>query len=190
MSTWLKIVLALLVAALVVVGIGLVYLYSGAYNVAATDEHTGLVRWALNTTQERSIRAHADEAPLTVPQDSATLRRGFDSYEEMCVVCHGAPGVERGWMGQGMNPTPPDLAEEADEFSPQELHWILSNGIKMAGMPALSPTHGEAEIVEIVAFLEHLPEMSEDEYRRWKAAASDGAAPDSSSGDGHHGHSH
>ena len=189
MSTWLKIVLALFVAALVAVGIGLAYLYSGAYNVAATDEHAGLVRWALNTTQERSIRAHADERPIAVPQDSAALRRGFAAFEEMCVICHGAPGVERGWMGQGMNPTPPDLNEEAEEFSPQELHWILSNGIKMAGMPALSPTHGEEEILEIVAFLQHLPAMSEDEYERWRAAA-DSAAPDSTGQDGHRGHTH
>ncbi|HMA18571.1 MAG TPA: cytochrome c, partial [Thermoanaerobaculia bacterium] len=33
----------------------------------------------------------------------------------------------------------------------------------MTGMPAFSPTHGESEIWQIVAFLRHLPEITDEE---------------------------
>jgi mono/diheme cytochrome c family protein len=167
MSSWAKVVTALLAFVVVLIGLGLLYIYSGAYNIAATDEHTGLVRWALNTTQEQSIHARAGDVTISLPADSAALRRGFQAYTEMCVVCHGAPGQERGWMGQGMNPEPPDLSHAAEEFSAEEVYWIIRHGIKMAGMPALEPTHSEEEILELVAFVEQLPEMTEAEYQAW-----------------------
>jgi len=38
------------------------------------------------------------------------------------------------------------LSEEAAEWEPQEIYWILAHGIKMAGMPAYGPTHTEEEL--------------------------------------------
>lgn len=174
------------------IGGGLLYMYSGAYNIAATDEHTGVVRWMLNTTQVQSVRSHAEDVEgITLPSDSAALQRGLQSFQEMCVICHGAPGVERGWMGQGMNPTPPDLSEMAEMYSSEELYWIVANGLKMAGMPALSPTHSREEILEVVAFVEQLPQVSEQEYealtsqlRQSQPATQQGQT------DGQHGHTH
>lgn len=143
------------------------FIYSGVYNIAATDSHFGLVRWVLNTTQVRSVTVRADDVPEPQPMDSAALVEGFRHYGEMCVVCHGAPGVERGEFGEGMNPTPPDLARMAERYSSRELFWIVKHGLKMAGMPAFGPTHSDEQIWGIVAFLERLPEMSPQEYERW-----------------------
>lgn len=186
MATWAKILLALVLFLALLAGAGLAYVYSGAYNVAATADHSDLVRWVLETTQARSVRAHADAVTLTVPADSVSLRRGFQAYEQMCVVCHGAPGQERGWMGQGMTPTPPDLGYAAEEFSPEEIHWILRHGIKMAGMPALSPTHSEEEILELTAFVMQLPDMTEADYQ----ASRPQEQPDAPSASDHDGHDH
>lgn len=191
MPTWMKITIALLVFAMALIGLGLLYIYSGAYNIAATDEHTGLVRWALNTTQEQSIRSHAADVEISLPTDSVALRRGYQAYTEMCVVCHGAPGQERGWMGQGMNPKPPDLSHTAEEFSAEEVYWILRHGIKMAGMPALAPTHSEEEILELVAFVEQLPEMSEEEYQARGEQQRQAQEQETSEESGHtHDHTH
>lgn len=155
-------------AVLILLGIGaLTFIYSGVYNIAATDAHAGLVRWALNTTKERSVEERGDQVPDPPPVDSARVVQGFELYQSMCAVCHGAPGVERGEFGKGMNPTPPDLSEEAREYSTRELFWITRHGLKMAGMPAFGPTHSDEEIWGIVAFVERLPEMSPEEYQRW-----------------------
>lgn len=40
--------------------LGLAVVYSGAYNVAATEEHTSFVRWAFDTTFQNSIERRAD----------------------------------------------------------------------------------------------------------------------------------
>ncbi len=181
MVTWTKFALALLVIFIILTGGGLLYMYSGAYNIAATDRHTGLARWVLSTTQERSIRAHADDVEISLPADPATLRKGYQAFADMCVGCHGAPGQERGWIGKGMNPEPPDLDHAAKEFSASEIYWILQNGIKMAGMPALAPTHSAEEILELTAFVKQLPEMTEAEYQRLGQSASS----ETDHGDGH-----
>jgi mono/diheme cytochrome c family protein len=184
-----KLLLGALVAILVLIGAALVVIYSGTFNVAATSTDGPVLSWLLSTTRERSIRAHADDGVKNIPADPAAVLRGLKAFEEMCVVCHGAPGVDRGWMGQGMNPQPPDLAEEAAEYSASEVHWILSNGIKMAGMPALSPTHSDVEIRELVAFVERLPGMSASDYRQLRDAQPEARA-DTNVDDGHKGHSH
>jgi mono/diheme cytochrome c family protein len=144
----------------------LVFISAGTYNVAATTPHTALARWLMNTTQERSVAARADEVPPQPPVDSAMLRHGFEEYREMCVTCHGAPGVERGALGKGINPEPPDLAKESAEWSDRELFWITKHGIKMAGMPAFGAAHSDEELWGIVAFVRRLESMSAEEYRR------------------------
>jgi mono/diheme cytochrome c family protein len=144
----------------------LVLIATGAYNVAATTPHNALTRWLMNTAQERSVAARADEVPAQPPIDSAMVQRGAEEYREMCVTCHGAPGVERGTLGKGINPKPPDLAEEAPEWSDRELFWITKHGIKMAGMPAFGVTHSDEELWGIVAFLRRLESISPEEYRR------------------------
>lgn len=151
--------------AVLVVG-AVVLISSGAYNVAATTPHTRLTEWLLNTTQKRSVASRADEIPHPPTVDSAMVREGLEEYREMCVTCHGAPGVERGTLGKGINPKPPDLAKEAGEWSDRELFWITKHGIKLAGMPAFGVTHSDEELWAIVAFLRRLETMSAEEYRR------------------------
>lgn len=183
-------VLAVALTLVVLVLGGLVFMYSGAYNVAATQDHTAVVRWVLETTMENSVAERAGEVPEPPAADSAMLEHGFEHFRSMCVMCHGAPGIDRGELGMGMTPTPPDLSEEAEERSPRELFWITKHGIKLAGMPAFGPTHSDEEIWGIVAFVERLPDMSPEEYaqlerRHAGAGPASGAAPASGAGDGH-----
>ena len=50
-----------------------------------------------------------------------------------------------------------------------ELFWVVSNGIRMTGMPAFSPTHKQEEIWKIVAFVRHLPEITKEEQQILRA---------------------
>ena len=84
--------------------------------------------------------------------------------------CHGAPGVEESEFGEGLNPPAPDLTLPAmQRMRDGELFWVVSNGIRMTGMPAFSPTHKEDEIWKIVAFVRHLPEITKEEQQTLKA---------------------
>lgn len=140
------------------------YVWSGAYDVAANRPDAWLDRIA-ETVADRSVerRAKGIEAPPL--DDPAMVRAGVVEYEEMCVTCHGAPGVMASEIGMGLSPSPPDLAEEAGEESAAELFWIVRNGIRMTGMPAFGVTHDDQEIWAIVALLKRLPKMSPQQYQ-------------------------
>lgn len=187
--------LSILLTLVVLAIVGLAFMYTGAYNVAATEDHTALGRWILSTGQERSVAVRADDAPEPPAFDASMVEHGFEHFRAMCVVCHGAPGVERGEFGKGITPTPPELSEEAAEWSARELFWITKHGIKLAGMPAFGPTHSDEEIWGIVAFLEELEGMTGEEYAQWEArfAPTPGDAAASAPGDtaaASAGHSH
>ena len=151
---------------IMVVG-GILFIYSGSYNVAATSEDPGIVRWVLMTAREESIEHRAEK--ITPPADSVlndpeTARTGFEHYDEMCVVCHGAPGVEAGEARAGLNPKPPLLAETKEDLPPGEVFWVVKHGIKMTGMPAWGPTHSDDVIWALVAFVDKLPGLSPEDY--------------------------
>jgi mono/diheme cytochrome c family protein len=128
---------AVLIAALVVLLSGFVVIYAGVYDVAATAPHWPVTRWVMETARIRSIKAHA--AGIAVPpdfDDPAKISIGVEHFSAHCAVCHGAPGVPRGDIAQGLYPLPPDLAKTAWLYSSAELFWIVKHGIKMTGMPA------------------------------------------------------
>lgn len=130
------------------------------------------------------------------------LSTGASHFTSMCVVCHGAPGTERGEIGKGLNPQPPELSHAAEEFELTEIYWIVEHGIRHTGMPAFGPTHGEEELWAIASFVDRLDEMSPEEYRRRTAGASHaghqhgggaesaGASAGAGSGDSHGDHAH
>ena len=157
-------VLTLLTVVVLVTTAGLWTVATGAYDVSATEEHWPLTRWALSTLQHRSVATRAGDPPVAIPGDPAALDHGFEHFHAMCVECHGAPGFDRGDSGQGLNPTPPRLEEEAHEWTDGELFWITKHGIRLTGMPAFGPTHSDAEIAAIVAFIRVMEEMTEEEY--------------------------
>lgn len=150
-------ILALLVALFVV--------YTGAYNIAASYPHGALARWLLQTTMKQSVQRHAQTAPEP-PQNLGSLTsRGAQLYDEMCVQCHGAPGVERKEVGKGLRPEPPELAKSVPEWSDKELFWIVKHGIRLTGMPAWGETHNNKQVWAAVAFLKTLPSLDAERYK-------------------------
>jgi mono/diheme cytochrome c family protein len=160
------VIASILVAALVALLGGFAVIYAGIYDVAATEPHSPVTSWLLETVRTRSIKAHA--AGIHVPpglDDPAKVIIGVEHYAAHCAVCHGAPGVPKGDIAHGLYPQPPNLAEAAERYSPAELFWIVKHGIKMTGMPAWND-HSDSELWATVSFLEKLPGMSEQDYAR------------------------
>ena len=187
-----KTVLSTLIVVIVIaVAGGALFVYSGAYDVAASSPDSAFTRWLLATTREESIERRADDVvppPESVLNDPQTLQTGFAHYDEMCVVCHGAPGVEPGEAREGLNPKPPLLAEVADKISTREMFWVIKHGIKMTGMPAWGPTHDDNKIWAMVAFAKTLPSLSSAQYQAMQRKAE---ATEDEHGDEHeHSHMH
>jgi cytochrome c1 len=115
----------------------LAIMYSGVFNVAATDPHWGITRAIFNIARVRSIKAQASGIkPLENLADHWRVVAGTSHFAEHCSSCHSAPGVEAGEIAKGMYPPPPDLKDASRQWSSGELFWIIRHGIKMSGMPA------------------------------------------------------
>jgi mono/diheme cytochrome c family protein len=150
---------------------GAVLVYSGAYYVGADQPHWSMTSWLLNQARDRSIRGHASGIAVPAGLDEPVrIVAGVTHYTEHCAVCHGAPGVERGDIAEGLYPRPPNLADAARYYTPGELFWIVKHGIRMTGMPAWGD-HSDDEIWATVALIEKLPGMTGQEYVELLAAS-------------------
>jgi len=157
--------------AIVVVIAAAVYFFGGFYTVAATEEDPGIVKWALVKVRTASINRHATDAPPIPIDDPANIQAGAKAFQARgCWNCHGAPGVEWQKFSEGLQPDPPDLKEVVNERRPNELFWVVKNGINMTGMPSFGKIEvPDREIWTIVAFLKKLPNVSEADYKAWSA---------------------
>ncbi len=173
-----------LVAILLILIAGALFVWSGAYNVAADVPHWKATSAVLEIARERSIDNHSDGISPPPLDDPELLESGFHHFHPMCRMCHGAPGYERLEFAKGLYPNPPDLTTDhiVEEFTDAQLYWIIENGLKMTGMPAFGPTHKEDELWGLVAVLKKLPQMTPEEYR-----AEVGAHGQEGQMGGHHG---
>ncbi len=146
--------------------------YSGTVDVAATKHPSGLTSWFLGTTRDHSIHARAQGIAVPGLDAPRMLEMGADHYKEMCVGCHGAPGVEAGEAAQGLEPAPPVLyrGPPMTKEDAAETFWVVKNGIQMTGMPAFGKTHDDDKLWAIVAFMKRLNGMSPEDYQKATAA--------------------
>jgi mono/diheme cytochrome c family protein len=167
--------------------IGLLFVaFSGVADVSAGGSHLPGMDWFLSTTSDSSVERHAEG--IRVPPDLDQLSRqqaGLAHYHEMCVGCHGAPGVPPSEIGEGLDPRPPHLQDGVDD--PARVFWVVKHGIRMTGMPAFGPSHDDQTLWDIVAFVERLPSMSADIYAQELRAAGIEPAEGAEGGDGDEG---
>jgi mono/diheme cytochrome c family protein len=153
------------VAAAVLAAAGL---FNAAASIPPTSAETKIARFALDA----SVARRAPKSTRGLPSDPEALRDGLGHYKAMCLVCHGAPGIESSEIAEGLNPPAPDLSlGRVQKRTDGEIFWIVQNGIRMSGMPAFGTTHKDDEIWKIVAFVRRLPALSPDQEKELKAAA-------------------
>jgi mono/diheme cytochrome c family protein len=169
-----KTLLAYIGALAIIVAIAAaVFFFGGIYSVAGTTSETSIVAWALTHIRQASIERHASrEGPQVAFNDAEVVRAGARAFSERgCVNCHGAPGVDWAKFAEGLRPDPPDLKEIANELAPQQMFWVIKNGINMTGMPSFGLIGvPDDEIWKIVAFIKKLPSVTEDDFKGWNAS--------------------
>jgi mono/diheme cytochrome c family protein len=163
-----KILLTVLFTILGFIVLGIIFIYSGLYNVSAMNQDKGIIKWVLETTSDKSVDHHSDD--ITVPNlnDSAKIEMGLSHYKEMCEGCHRGPGTEETELAKGLNPPAPNLYKYGKYMNPKHLFWVTKNGIKMTGMPAWGKTHSDDKIWAIVAAVKKLNSISPEKYNSIK----------------------
>jgi mono/diheme cytochrome c family protein len=160
---WLIVTLAAGALLIAVVAAGLVYM--GSFDVAADKPHSQPVFWLMDTVRERSVAVRA--AGIAVPGDLADAKRiasGAAQYDEMCSLCHLAPGMKRTEISRGLYPRAPELRRKS-ELTAGEQFWVVKHGLKMTGMPAWGVTHDDELLWDVVAFLRKLPDLTAEQYQ-------------------------
>lgn len=144
------------------------YIYSGSYDFSQLTPHNKITKWMIRTTKHHSISKRLKDIKVPPLNDTAMIVQGFLHYNEMCVICHGAPGIDPEELARGLYPKPPKFYKSNDMPDPDESFWIIKNGIKMTGMPAFGPTHTDQKIWAITGFLlNKMNKMSPEEYQSW-----------------------
>lgn len=141
------------------------FVYSGSFDVTATNPHWDITRRLLGTLREQSIQNQARNVKVPELDDPARVHAGFQNFHSMCVACHNAPGAAPTEISKGLYPQAPNLAQSVKSRTEAELYMIIKHGIKMSGMPAWEPSHSGDEIWSLVAFLRTLPNISDEEYQ-------------------------
>ncbi len=160
-----KIFVAIVVLAAVAALGALGTLYSGVYDVSATDQHLRPTFWTLQTGLRQSVARRAQRIEVPPLDDPALAAQGLARFRRHCVQCHGAPGVPPEPFALGLTPLPGSLADVAREWKASELYWVIRHGIKMTGMPAWQFRMSDDELWSVVAFLLRLPTLTPEQYR-------------------------
>lgn len=156
----------IVIAVVLVIGSVLIYVWSGHYNVAATEPHWEATRGVLTFARDRSIAAHSEGIRIPNLSDPGWIEEGFEHYRFTCRLCHGAPGQSSAEFAGGLYPRPPYLpsGEVQAARTKAQLFWVVKHGIKMTGMPSFGPKHDDQYVWKLVAFVANMAGMAPAEY--------------------------
>jgi len=168
-----KIFLSVATTLVAIIVIGLIFIFSGAYNVSAMEPDSGLVHWVLESTSDNSVDARAKDIQVPNLENPEMIKEGLSHYKEMCEDCHRAPGKDETELAKGLNPDAPNLYKWGFKMKPAKLFWVTKNGIKMTGMPAWGKTHSDEKIWAIVAAVKKLHNVTPAEYDSVKVEEED-----------------
>jgi mono/diheme cytochrome c family protein len=146
----------------VVIG-GLIVPALGLFSTSASGG-SGLLDWWGNTNLRSSLhwRAPNEKVPTT-----ADAGFGLGPYMTTCVHCHGTRELSPSDWAEFMQPAPPHLWEhDTQEMSDGQLFYVISEGIRMTGMPAFKKTYEPADIWNIVAYVRQLSKPIDDPKQR------------------------
>jgi cytochrome c553 len=155
------------------VALALLVAYSGIYNVAASAGHHPWLEAFLKMAKDRSVIFNSKSVKPPELEFAAQVPLGAAHFQGTCAVCHGMPGQPVNPIYAHMLPRPPDLQIHAPHWTRAQLFWIARHGIQFTGMPAWSGDGREDEVWSVVAFLETLPSMTVEEYRRYAGGHSE-----------------
>ena len=95
--------------------------------------------------------------------DAAALAQGHELFLADCATCHGVDGSGTTRIGTNLYPRVPDLrATSTQSLTDGQIHFIISDGVRYTGMPALDRVHRESEedAWKLVLFIRSLRPLS------------------------------
>jgi mono/diheme cytochrome c family protein len=141
------------VAALVLVPlVALATVALGIPDVRSDVPPSGLEALVMRTAVHASVRRSASRDTALSPATDSLVIAGGRRYKNDCIGCHGTPGKEQSKFGKSFYPPAPQFSDVGTEYTPRELMWVATHGIRMTGMGPKTD-YGEPSRGTLVAFI-------------------------------------
>jgi mono/diheme cytochrome c family protein len=168
------VLLSLLFAILLVaLALGGIYVYARGHGFSAREQPTWMERTMARNA--RKIATPAEAKTLKSPREQQTaemIAEADEHFVEHCGSCHGIDGRGDTVIGRNLYPKVPDMsAPDTQQLADGELYYIISNGIRLTGMPAWGSEDKPEAIWDLVSLIRRLPKLSPDEQQRLQKAA-------------------
>ena len=169
-----KIILSV-ISTLIVIGlvIGGLLWYVRGQGFSAREQPTWMERTMAQNA--RKIATPAEAKNLANPRQQQTadmIAEADEHFVEHCGICHGIDGRGDTLIGKNLYPKVPDMSQpDTQQLSDGEVYYIISNGIRLTGMPAWRFEDKPEAIWDLVSLIRRLPKLSPDELQRLQKAA-------------------
>jgi mono/diheme cytochrome c family protein len=124
----------------------------------------------------RKIATPSDAKDLKNPRQEQTeemIREADEHFVDHCGMCHGIDGRGDTVIGKNLYPKVPDMTQaQTQELTDGEIYYIITNGIRLTGMPAWGSEDTPEAIWDLVALIRRLPKLSPEEMKRLQETAS------------------
>jgi predicted CXXCH cytochrome family protein len=113
---------------------------------SAADQPSAIERVLARASRTWGIPRSAgnEKNPWTATAD--VLAEARENFTNHCAGCHGRDGDGRTGIGQNLYPKAVDLRQpETQSLSDGEIHYIIQNGVRLTGMPALGNPHSSQD---------------------------------------------
>jgi predicted CXXCH cytochrome family protein len=143
MKSWKALALLLVAIAILAVVYGAAVIRRG---FSAADQPSSLETVVSRTVRNLGIPrgSRSEKNPWTATPE--TLQEAQQLFTNHCAGCHGKDGNALSEIGQDLYPKAPDLrAAPTQNLADGEIHYIIRNGVRLTGMPALGNPHVSLE---------------------------------------------
>jgi predicted CXXCH cytochrome family protein len=108
----------------------------------ANGQPSAIERTVLRSVRDLGIPSSARRQTNPWTASTETLQQGSEDFTNHCAGCHGKGGNVQSEIGQNLYPKAPDLrATPTQSLTDGEIHYIIQNGVRLTGMPALGNPH-------------------------------------------------
>ncbi len=147
--------------------------YARGYGFSAREQPTWMERTMARNA--RKIATPTDAKNLKNPRQQQTVEmiaEADEHFVEHCGICHGIDGRGDTLIGKNLYPQVPDMSlADTQQLSDGELYYIISNGIRLTGMPAWRFEDKPEAIWDLVSLIRRLPKLSPEELQSLQKAA-------------------
>ena len=142
------------------------------HGVSAREAPTMAECRAADMMRRLAMPAGARKLVNPVPAGDAVLAEARAHFADHCALCHGNDGSGRTAIGQNLYPKAPDMRlPQTQRLTDGELFTIITNGIRLTGMPAWgSGTAADDEATwKLVLLIRRLDTITPEQIEQMKS---------------------